>query len=109
MASTSPVSFWKAFFKSATNKSMSARLVSLPTLSLMAFAATPSGTPQARRMGEGLEWVGERRADLEVTGGRCQREGDTDRASWWVWQAAPTLAWEHSSAPSTFDPITVVQ
>lgn len=80
VASNSPVSFWKAFFRSSMNMSMSPLLVSLPTLSLMAFMATPSGTPQARSMGDGLKWVGEK-DDLEGGIGERKKPGDTDRAS----------------------------
>lgn len=43
-----------ASFRSSTTASTSALVVVLPTLSLKALAATASGTPQLRRMWEGL-------------------------------------------------------
>ena len=48
------------FFRSCTKTSISSRVVSLPTLTLRALAATSAGTPMASRMGEGrlmvYEW-----------------------------------------------------
>ena len=53
------MSLSRALVRSAMNVSISCRLVSRPTLTLSAFTATFSGTPDASRTADGLGGEGE--------------------------------------------------
>ena len=62
--------FIRALVRSAMNVSISCRLVSRPTLTLSAFTATFSGTPDASRTADGLGGEG-----WEGRGGVVRGEG----------------------------------
>lgn len=95
--------------RSSTTASTSALVVPLPTLSLKALAATSDGTPQLRRIWEGLvdsAVQGSYVTTINVIG---KRRGRLRQDLFYLfplseWQAAPTLASSLVQLDNTFQP-----
>lgn len=95
-------SSWTVSLKSSTTASTSALVVPLPTLTLSAFAATSVGTPQLRRMWEGLRDKKPLKLQTSTLEGKAQREILAPVSTCWV--AGGTNAGQKSPAGGQHPP-----
>lgn len=100
-----------ASLRSSTTASTSALVVPLPTLSLKALAATSDGTPQLRRIWEGLvdRHGAVQGSYVTTTNVRGKRRNRLRKGLFYLfplseWQAAPMLASSLVQLDNTFQP-----